>query len=432
MGISKKVMGLWLFTAFMTLVLFQNCAPFEASSTGGFGSFFQGYNASVESNPFVCEANVEPPPNKLRRLTKQEYRNTIADLFYGALSSNDIETAAMQIPEEEINAQFKNFSNIPSLSHIEGYVDSAEKIADFVVENQTRLDRALGVSCLRLNTSLNESCMVQLESSYLMRAFRRPLTEDERNGFRQMYNDVGDHLLGLKALIQSSLLSPNFLYRLELEGSPLGASQQMLVLNSYELASRLSYFLTKSMPDEELFRAAAQGELSSKEQILAQTRRLVGVSSKTKAMVQDFFSQWLKVQDGNLNYSPAGRGNVNVNASFVQAATDEFNTFIEKTIWDEGGVFSDLMMSRKAYFNHAELAKVYGVSGRGGEAVLLPEGQRLGLLTRVRFLMTGQDSTRPKQRGASFQRNILCNDLQQPPPFPDDPGALMHQLSILR
>lgn len=405
------------------LVSFQNCSPFVSSLEGG-SSFFSGYQARLANNPYTCLPNTDPEVQPLRRLTKQEYLNTLYDLFQGEVSVEQIRSFAEEIPGEEISTSFKNFSNIPSLSHINGYLKTAEQMTAVILADNLKLKRATGVACIGSDNSLSAPCFETFANTFLKRVLRRPILSSEKAKMLFLYNSMETPEAGLSAMITYSLVSPSFLYLLELEGKDLDGRQDLLLINDYELASRLSYFLTASMPDRELLALAEQGSLNNPEEISKQSKRLLA-SARAKEMMGDFLAQWLQIDPSASAYTPAFRGDIVTNSALQQNASRELNDFVVQTVWTDGGTFKDLLLSRKAYFTDSELGKIYGVQGNGTKAVLLPEGERLGILTRAQYLMTGSDDSRPMHRGAGFQRNILCYGLNQPPPFPDDPTALM-------
>lgn len=129
-------------------------------------------------------------------------------------------------------------------------------------------------------------------------AWRRPLTSEEKQDLRSFYDRMmsaePDHRKALRALVARILVSPSFLYRLEQTGVPAAASNNSAVkpLSQWETASRLSFFLWSSIPDAELRRAAAAGELATPEQIRKQVKRMLA-DAKARRLSTEFFGQWL-------------------------------------------------------------------------------------------------------------------------------------------
>ena len=137
---------------------------------------------------------------------------------------------------------------------------------------------------------------------FASRAWRRPLTEKEKLSLRAFYDKTltaeGDHRKAIRALLARMLVSPAFLYRVE---QPSEAAA-LKPLNDWEMASRLSFFLWASIPDDELRRAAAAGELSTPQGIQRQVKRMTA-DPKARRLATEFFGQWL----GLLPLRPASR-----------------------------------------------------------------------------------------------------------------------------
>src|SRR5690606_23948009 len=149
-----------------------------------------------------------------------------------------------------------------------------------------------------------------------------------------------------------------FLYKLETEGALDG---DIATLSPYEIASRVSYLTTGSMPDDSLLEAAASGALSTGDQITAHASRLID-SAKGQAHVKTFLNQWAHVEGtANFDYTASFRNGINT-ANLRQDAVKEIEGFLEYIALKKEGDFRDLMTSQEGVGVSTELAKVYGVS----------------------------------------------------------------------
>ncbi len=284
----------------------------------------------------------------------------------------------------------------------------------------------------------------QILSAFAARAFRRPLRPDEIKPYVELTlaaakEDPFDRAIqtGLTAI----LVSPHFLFRIEQPGSPSEGADP-LPIAAYELASRLSYFLWSSMPDEELFRAAADGSLLKQDVLESQVRRMLR-DPKSQALVANFAVQWL-----NLALLDAANPNRKIFKDFDRDLRAdmrrETELFFESTVRDDRSIL-DLLNGRYTFLNE-RLAKLYGISGVDGEQfrqVSLTGTPRAGVLTQASILTLTSQPTRtsPVKRGKWILETFLGS--APPPPPPDVPelaatekanpkASLREQLAIHR
>jgi hypothetical protein len=261
---------------------------------------------------------------------------------------------------------------------------------------------------------------------FASRAWRRPLTEKERQGLRSFYDQAmtseNDHRKAIRAVLTRVLISPAFLYRVE---TPVDAAA-VRPLSNWDMASRLSFFLWSSIPDEELRRAAAAGELVSGPKLQAQVKRMLA-DPKARRLSTEFFGQWL-----GFYHFDQFKG---VDTSRYPEFTDE----VKSAMYDEAVSFFEYvvrqdrpvreMVSANYTFLNQPLAKFYGVKKdvRSKDAAELVEGadgfQRGGLLRLGAILTTTSAPLRtsPVKRGDWVLRRILGTPV---PPPPADAGKL--------
>jgi hypothetical protein len=224
----------------------------------------------------------------------------------------------------------------------------------------------------------------------------------------------------LAMVVQAMLLSPKFLFRPEI-GDATRAGTQGVPLTSWEMAARLSYFLTGSIPDAELAAAADAGALSTPDEVVKQARRLM-TSPRAQTQLVKFHTMWLGTDTvsalaKNMNAYPDFHPLL---AYYMAKETDQF---LRKTLFEEGGTFASLMLSDHTYVN-GPMAEFYGIQGPGPDdaddwvRAPLNTSQRVGLLTQASLLatMAKEDRTDPVRRGKFVLNQILCRTVQPPPP----------------
>ena len=251
------------------------------------------------------------------------------------------------------------------------------------------------------------------------RAYRRPPTDAEVQRLVALVASIlkegGGFEEGIRFAVEAVLVSPHFLFRWELDPAPLaaGASRE---LTDYEVASRLSYFLWSSMPDDELFRLAAEGTLRRPAVLAAQVSRLLA-DPRSAELVRNFGGQWLQVR--NLDQAePDATIFPAWDRGLREAMRRETELFLAAVVREDRSVY-DLIDADFTFLNE-RLARHYGISGVAGDAfqrVKLPTGSpRGGVLTQGSVLTITSVPTRtaPVLRGKWILEQILGT----PPPPP--------------
>jgi hypothetical protein len=244
--------------------------------------------------------------------------------------------------------------------------------------------------------------------TFVTRAFRRPLTPELATTYvDRHFEEAPDPETAVKRVVLLALKSPRFLY-LDLEGP--GAA------DPYQVATRLSFGLWDSLPDQELLRAAGAGELSTREQVAKQAERMVA-DPRTRAKVRDFFLHWLKVEQyPDLMKDPKRF------PDFDEKVASDLRTSLELTlddvIWSEKSDFRELLLSDQVYLN-GRLAKIYGANlpeDAPFQKVSLDPAARAGVLTHPYVLASFAylDASSPIHRGVLLTRNVLGRVLQPP------------------
>ncbi|MCB0422344.1 MAG: DUF1592 domain-containing protein [Bdellovibrionales bacterium] len=376
-------------------------------------------------SPFTCNPRSVRTESKLKRLTKNEYVNTIIDLFPSAIiSDSNVKTALDNIPEENSSLAYESFASQYDRSSIERYISTSEAISLAITQTAARQNLVFP-TCFE-SQPMTTLCFNSFMDSFGLRAFRRPLSQIEKDIYLELYKEreATDQTLAIRGLMVSILLSPQFLYKLEFNGAPVENEENLVEIDEFELASRLSFYLWGSMPDNELYEAAKSGQLKTDEGYQRQVKRMLG-HSKTTAKFKMFYSKWLKLSDipGLTAYSQSFANGIELNTELKEDMLEEIDNLISDVVWKTNGSFSDLFATRKVYSQSQSLLKIYGVNGQNPNEFTL--GQRAGLLNRAAFLVTGSDDTSPFIRGYRILEDVLCRTLPRPDQLNDfDPSLL--------
>lgn len=253
------------------------------------------------------------------------------------------------------------------------------------------------------------------------RAYRRPATAEEVTRLMRLAElaklDGERWEVGLRLAIQGLLVSPHFLFRVELDREAPGASHR---INDFELASRLSYFLWSSMPDDELFRAARQGSLGKPAELEKQVARMLK-DPRSRALTRNFAGQWLQIRK-LADVTPDPKQFPKFDEPLRDAMKRETELFFDAIVREDRSIL-ELLDSDFTFLND-RLASHYGMAGGSGNEfrrVPLTDGRRGGLLTQASILTVTSNPTRtsPVKRGKWVLEQLLGTP--PPPPPPDVP-----------
>ena len=276
--------------------------------------------------------------------------------------------------------------------------------------------------CTPATPSDEDACARRIASSIARRAYRRPVTDADLKPLLQAYaagRQKGDFDNGIKWALEAVLVSPKFLFRVEQE--PGGPGGQVARLSDIELASRLSFFLWSSIPDDELLREAEQGRLKQPAVLSAQVRRMVA-DPRSSALVTNFGGQWLWLR--NLRSSAP---NADIFPEFDdnlrEALVKETELFLADQIKSDRSVV-ELLTADYTFLNE-RLARHYGIPNVYGShfrRVQYPDDRRAGLLGHgsVLTVTAYPNRTSPVVRGKWLLENLL--GAPPPPPPPNVPA----------
>jgi hypothetical protein len=268
-----------------------------------------------------------------------------------------------------------------------------------------------------------EPCARRILSAVATRAYRRPLTEAEVQALLRLYRSgraTGKFETGIATALQGILVCPSFLFRVEPDPPdlPPGRAYQ---LTDLELASRLSFFLWSSIPDDQLRDLAAHGKLRSPGVMEQQVRRMLA-DSRSRALIENFGGQWLYLR--NLSgVHPDPEAFPEFDDSLRDAFEHEANLFLASNLQEDRSVLN-LLSADYAYVNE-RLARFYGIPNVYGShfrRVTIDSTQRRGLLGEGGILTVTSyaDRTSPTVRGKWLLASLL--GAPPPPPPPNVPS----------
>lgn len=373
----------------------------DAEDGGGSG------DAGQESR--ACE--VDPERVGLRRLTRAEYNRTVRDLFGVTSAPADVFPPDSSTSGFDNNAQSLTIS--PQLAAL--LLDAAETVAAEAMAN----DAGQIIAC---DPALDSGCARDTLQALALRVYRRPPTDAELDDLMVLVDfataEGDDFSAGIEYALQAMLMAPQFLYRSVPSNSMnLLNAGEVVPLDDYALASRLSYFLWSSTPDDELLARAQQGSLHDPDTLRAQFDRMLA-DPRSDALYESFVVQWLQL--GKLDSASPDPDLFPAYGEALQGEMlEEIELFFEDLRQRDGSIVELLTSNRT--FASEELAKIYGVDGVVGDSLVPiqtdPE-QRAGLLTMPAILTMTSGPEQPNivWRGVWLAETMLC---VTPPPPPE-------------
>jgi len=371
--------------------------------------------------------------SRFPRLSHAEWERTVSDLLRleGALDlSSTFPTDAPRGLFDNDGAELSVSGDLRT-----EYQRAAERLAETVATDPTALMRILPDG---LPASPADARARGFVEGFGLRAYRRPLSAEELTVYEalfargtELYPDDDAFVGGVRLVLEAMLQSPHFVYRAEL-GMGDG-SDAPIPLSSYELASRLSYALWGSMPDDALLDAAASGSLDAPEGLDMEVSRLLD-DARAEDMLVAYHEQLLSVG----RYRDISRSDTlfpDFGGDVPPAMADEVRLFVREVVGTDGGV-RDLFTARFTFVNEP-LAQIYDLSGVTGtemRRVSLEGTDRAGLLTMGGFLALQSSSTDsdPIHRGVFVNHRILCAPLPAPPavvpPLPPEDTTMLRTM----
>ncbi|WP_437280375.1 DUF1592 domain-containing protein [Sorangium sp. So ce375] len=330
-------------------------------------------------------------------MTASEYNNTVAHLLGTRLRPAD------GFPASGAKGFDANVSALSSLSQVlvQGYYDAAKTLAADAFSNEAQ--RAQILVCDPAEGA-GDGCAREIIERFGLRAFRRPLEATEVDRYAAQYEDARTTLgmspvEAVQHVVRTLLTSPNFLLRIEVGPD---SKRSPGALGGHEIASRLSYLLWSSLPDEELFDAAERDELATEDELRQQVDRMLD-DPKSAAFFQNFFGQWLGTRtlpSHSVDAALFPGWNDEVKGAMIDQANAYFTGFTTgERPWSE--------FLTAPHPENPVLAPLYAKD---------PEGGRGGFLTLPAFLTLSSraDRTSPTSRAKTILAQLFCADLAPP------------------
>jgi hypothetical protein len=356
-------------------------------------------------DPTTCEIGARTVPT-LTRLTRDEYDRTVEAL------TGDARAFGRTLPADDTSDGLELGGPLATLVADQLYV-AADDVADHA-------DLSRIVHCDPVATGA-EACARETATSFARRAYRRPATPEEIDALMILYREGStDPSLtvgfedGIRWMVSGVLVSPQFLYH---EWGTLGGDVQADdPMRGYAIASRLSYFLWGTMPDDALLDAAGAGQLDTADGVAIEARRMLD-DERARVGVRSFFRQWLHI-DRVSGLSKNGELFPGFDGTTASDLEGSLEAFTDHAFWDGG--YHELEDSPDVWLN-GRLSALYGASGGPTGDALAPfaldPGDRAGLLGQPALLamLATADQGHPIRRGVFVREHVLCQDLRPPP-----------------
>ena len=340
-------------------------------------------------------------PSVVVRLSRAEYARTVE-----ALLARPIPDAGAFIPATDIQGFVGAPVMVSSASELEDYLASAERLATQALDSEWLADVDLD----------DRAAVARFVRTFGLRAYRRPLADDEVERLLAVYDagtDAEDGRTGMEWLLQGMFSSPNFVYRIEL-GDDTRQQGDLRPLHGFERAARLSYLFTGAGPDEALLAAALAGELDDPAVLQAHARRLVAAGQAVR--LPEFFSEWTGVLASDAGLVARLQRIDAANPRIAEVAAASMDAFVEHVIFANEGSFADLLTTSGIPLDR-DLAAALGMPGDyGAELTFVPSDQRPGILAQPGLLAVRSSDT---FAGATIRGNfvldhIFCQKVPQP------------------
>jgi hypothetical protein len=375
----------------------------------------------------VPTTTLDPGRVVLRRLNRTEYDNTVRDL----LGTTSAPARSTPFAADDVADGFDTLGQnlVMSLLLAEQLDKATSTLVDELLARPSGDAVRTRILSCELTAANAATCLPEVLSNFMKSAYRRPVSTEEVQTRVALAASVqqagGDAKAGLGAALKSVLLSPHFLYRVEL-GDP--ASPAATPLSDYELATRLSYMLWASMPDQSLFDAAEGKKLTpAAAELDAQVERMLA-DPKAQGFIDGFAGQWLSTRDAAAFVADEIKF-PQYDDALRLAMPQETNLFFSALLREKQPL-SALLLADFTFVND-RLAKQYGlaVAGAGAdfERVSLAGTPRAGILTQgsVLSVTSYPARTSPVKRADWVLERLLCDP---PPAAPPMVPALMDEL----
>jgi Protein of unknown function (DUF1592)/Protein of unknown function (DUF1588)/Protein of unknown function (DUF1595)/Protein of unknown function (DUF1585) len=385
----------------------------------------------LEPGDFACTPG-DPSVTVLQRLSRTQHLGSVHAFAAALLGAADagavlsaLESTITLVPVDS-SFDHDRLDQAVGQSHVDGQYHLALALAEQLLASPERQQAVLGDCAMDGDASNDDACLEDFVRRIGYLAHRRPLTDDEVAFYvDEVYPPAdGMDLDAFGDVIAAMLLSPNFLYRFEIEGAPVQGRADLFELSAHELASRLSFHFWDGPPDDALYAAADSGELLTEAGYAAQIDRMLG-DPRTIATFDRYYSEWLMIDDLAPLHQQLGQPAYDAFVGSDLPTPEMRDHMLEDTLdlaryvsWQGEGDFASLFTADFNFAKTPDMASIYGgveMWQEGSEPARLPAGQRAGILTRPAMLATGSTGTHPVLRGRDIRRRVMCDELPPPP-----------------
>jgi hypothetical protein len=385
-------------------LLSAGCLLLASSCTGLIGGGEDGSCPNCPTDPAA-----ELDTTRYPRLSHAQWENTVRDLFY----LDDVSGESASFTGDPPGGMFDNNEAVlmvpPGLWA--DYQLAAESLSERIADDPALLERIAP-------PGMEARSFIE---SFGKRAYRRPLSAEEIDAYLALFaqgqalvQGSSDFAKGVKLTLQAFLQAPDFVYRVQWS-SDIG-DDGLIRLSGWEIATKLSYMLWNTMPDDALFTAAASGKLDTAEGVLEQAQRMMD-DERAQPVITAFHAQLYDFD----RYHDLYKDEIIFPEFVPEMGADmqrEAEMFVQDVV-ESGGGLNELLTAPFTYVND-RLAPLYGLEGTFGSEftrVDLDPEERAGFLTRLGFLAS---NATPKEqntihRGIFVNRRILCNEIPDPP-----------------
>jgi len=385
-----------------------NVGSTTVTGVGGGGGTVDPVAAACMASNGLLNAGLTPA----RRLTRDQFNNTVRDLI-GATG-----TPADGLALDEKIGPFNSNAIAPVDATL---VQQHQEVAAALATAAKARMAQISPCDLASDTGTSTTCATRFVTELGKRAYRRPLDASEISAYVALYTlgKNGDGVAnGFRLVVEAMLQSPFFLYHHDVgaTGTPQGGT---VAITPHELASRLSYFIWNTMPDDTLFARAADGTLATDSVLTAEVQRMLA-SDKAAGTIALFHRQWLDVSE-LLDQAKDPAVYPRYNAALGDAMMQELAMFSDYVVRRGDGLLKTLLTSNVA-FPQGNLFGIYGVTQptgfKVGDPITLDGTQRAGILTQAAFLTRWShgNQTSPVHRGKLVRLNVMCGYVAPPPP----------------
>jgi hypothetical protein len=403
---------------------------------------------------FSCNTSLKGTVDGLRALTTAQYTNTVSDLVSWALGDA---TAGATVLSEVSSAMASLPGNVPivplnstsystifpdggwlradqdqQITRVQAFYGIGAAVGQALVTTG-RIGKLVGSCATDGDASNDVSCLASFIARFAPRALRRPITSDDVTFLTGVYGtDPTADPAAYADVVAVILNMPDFLYFVE-HGDQSASATGVYTLSATELASRLSYHVWDTLPDDELWSHALDGTLLEDAVYQKQVDRLFA-DPRARAAMDRFFADYMQVNDSG---GPRGTGGLNYHNLALRVADPVFKAFagsdlptpalvqdmvadalglLDYYTWTQPGTIHDLLTTPYAFAQTGDVAAIYGLPAWDGTSPppAFPKDERPGLFTRALFVAAGTD-TSPILKGVYLRRYVLCDTLGRPP-----------------